>query len=142
MPWDNSLNTAKGRLFQSQVRQALTSLYGIEFLTDYPVAIGVPPKEHKFDLVSVSHQYIVECKNYSWTETGNIPDAKMAKCDQAVLYLLHGHSGARKLLVMRKDRRPGKQETLAQYYKRTHQHLLNDVIVIEFDPDSGKLTEI
>ena len=81
-------------------------------------------------------------QNYSWTETGNIPDAKMAKCDQAVLYLLYAPKTAKKLLILRKDTRPSKSETLAQYYKRTHQHLLGEVIVMEFNPDSGKLSEL
>ncbi len=142
MPSNNSLNTAKGRLFQEQVRTAFVKHYGTEFLIDYPIAIGDPPKEHRFDLVSADSQYVVECKNYSWTAAGNVPSAKMAFCNEAVFYLSHMPSSVKKLLIIRKDVHPIKQETLAQYYKRTYQHLLDEVIVIEFDPDLGKLTEI
>ena len=142
MPSDNRLNPAKGRLFQKQVRQALTTRYSVEFLTDHPIAIGHPAKEHRFDLVSVDSKYVAECKNHSWTETGNIPSAKMAFCNQAVLYLSHVPKNMKKLLVMRKDTHPKRSETLAQYYKRINKHLLSEVIVLEFDPDSGKLTEI
>ena len=142
MPSDNSLNTAKGRTFQEQVRKVLDNHFGIGFLTDYPVKIGNPPKEHKFDLVSSDHKYIAECKNFSWTETGKIPDAKMAKCDQALLYLSLVPINTKKLLIMRKDTHLDKRETLAEYYKRTHLHLLADVIIMEFDPLTGKLTQI
>ena len=142
MPYDNSVNTAKGRLFQEQACRALTKRYGIEFLKDYPVQIGNPPKEHKFDLVSKDGKYIAECKCYTWTETGNIPDAKMAKCDQTILYLTHAPAKSRKLLVMKKDLRPSKEETLAKYYKRTHHHLIEDITIVEFDPKTQFLTEV
>lgn len=142
MPSNNAANPARGRLFRDQARKALTKHYGIEFLIEHPVAIGNPPKEHRFDLASVDSRYVAECKNYSWTETGNIPSAKMAFCNEAVFYLSHVPRDVRKLLIMRKDTHPKRRETLAQYYKRINQHLLNEVAVIEFDPNSGKLTEI
>ena len=142
MTSDNRLNPAKGRLFQEQVRQALTIRYGIEFLIDYPIAIGHPAKEHKFDLASADSRYLVECKGISWTKAGNIPSAKMAFCNEAVLYLSHVPSSIKKFLVIRKDTHPRRQETLAQYYKRINNHLLSEVIIIEYDPDSGELTEI
>ena len=142
MPWDNRENPAKGRLFQEQVRQALAKRYGVEFVKEYPIAIGNPPKDHKFDLVSADSKYVVECKAISWTETGNIPSAKMASCNQAVFYLSHVPHNKKRLLVIRKNTRPGRQETLAQYYKRINQHLLNDIIVAEFDPELDKLAEI
>ncbi|MBA7572720.1 hypothetical protein ES708_14505 [subsurface metagenome] len=142
MPWDNKENPAKGRQFQEQVRHALTKRHGVEFIKEHPLPIGNPPKNHKFDLASTDSKYIVECKAISWTETGKVPSAKMAFCNQAVFYLSHLPRNKRKLLVILRNTHPTKQETLAQYYKRTNQHLLNDVIVTEFDPKSGKLTEV
>ena len=142
MAWDNRQNPAKGRLFQEQVRQALTRHYGVEFFKEYPIKIGNPAKDHKFDLVSADSKYVVECKAISWTETGNVPSAKMAFCNQAVFYLSHVPSAKKKILIIKRDEHPTRRETLAQYYKRINQHLLNDIIVAEFDPKSRKLTEI
>jgi hypothetical protein len=141
MTSDNKINPAKGRLFQEQVRQALTTCYGVEFLMDHPIAIGHPAKKHRFNLVSVDYKYIVECKNYSWTNTGNVPSAKMAFCNQAILHLSYMPRSAKKLLVMRKATHPKRQETIAEYYKRINK-LLNEVIIIEFDTNSSKLTTI
>ncbi|MBR3621310.1 MAG: hypothetical protein IKN56_07345, partial [Clostridia bacterium] len=54
------------------------------------IAIGYYPeelKEHKFDLVSADGSIAVECKRYTWTETGNVPSAKMGFCNEAAFYL-------------------------------------------------------
>jgi hypothetical protein len=142
MTWDNRENPAKGRSFQEQVRQALVERYGVEFVKEHPIRIGNPPKDHKFDLVSVDSRYVVECKAISWTETGNIPSAKMAFCNQAVFYLSLVPRNKKRLLVILKATHPRKQETLAQYYKRINQHLLNNIVVVEFDPESGKLADM
>jgi len=142
MAWDNRQNPAKGRLFQEQVRRALARRYGVEFFKEYPIKIGNPVKDHKFDLVSADSKYVVECKAISWTETGNVPSAKMAFCNQAVFYLSHAPHTKKRMLVIQKNTHPRRQETLAQYYKRINQHLLTDIIVAEFNPRSGKFTEI
>ena len=142
MTSDNAANPAKGRLFRDQVQKALTKHFQIKFIVEHPIAIGDPAKEHRFDLASVDSQHVAECKGISWTKVGNVPSAKMAFCNEAVFYLLHLPKSVKKLLVIRKNTHPRRQETLAQYYKRTYQHLLNEVIVFEFNPRSGKLTEV
>ena len=45
-------NTSKGKIFQLAVKELLEKLYNKEFLLECPVNIGVPPKAHKFDIVS------------------------------------------------------------------------------------------
>jgi hypothetical protein len=142
MPSNNAKNPAKGRLFRDQARKALTKHYGVEFLIEHPIAIGNPPKVHRFDLASVDSCFVAECKCYSWTETGNTPSAKLAFCNQAVFYLSYLPRDVKKLLIMKKDTHPRREETLAQYYKRINQHLLDEITIIEFDPSLGKLGEI
>ena len=63
--------------------EVLTKHYGVNFRLDFQIPIGKPPKDHKFDLVSEDEEIIGECKNYSWTETGNIPSAKMEFTNEA-----------------------------------------------------------
>jgi len=80
IPTDNSLNPEKGRSFQKLAAKILSQHFNVEFHLDYPIPIGNPPKEHRFDLVSTDHNYIGECKNYSWTKSGNVPSAKNGVC--------------------------------------------------------------
>ncbi len=136
---ENRLNPEKGRVFQEQVRKALEKCYGVEFLLNCPVPIGEPPKPHKFDLVSMNKEYAAECKSIVWTAGGNRPSAKMAQCNEAVFYLSFLPSNVHKLLVIRHDVHPVRNETLAHSYVNANRHLLRGVEVLEFNPTSNEL---
>ena len=98
--------------------QALQKKYNQRFFKR-AIKIGNPPKSHSFDLVSEDTSIIVECKNYSYTETGNIPSAKMAFINEAVLYLSHAPKTAKKIIVLREEYHPKRKDSLAKYYRRT-----------------------
>ena len=100
-----------GREFQEKVKEAMEARYNIAFHNEHPVPIGNPPKDHKFDLVSDNHRYLVECKRYTWTKSGNIPSGKMASLNLAVFYLTLAPDDMRKFLVLRKDRHRKRKET-------------------------------
>ncbi len=142
MPWDNSENPAKGRTFEHQAADAMAAWLGVPFHIEVPTPIGDPPKHHKFDLVSHDGRFVAECKCYSWTETGNIPSAKMGFVNEAVFYLSHLPAGTERFVVLRKDEHPRRTETLADYYHRTNRHLLGGVRVLELDPVTMSLREI
>jgi len=133
MPPANNLNPARGREFEALASKILTEYYQVVFQSGYAIEIGNPAKKHKFDLVSTDLKYIGECKNYSWTESGNIPSAKMAFLNEAVFYLQHLINTQNRFLVLRKDMHERHVETLAEYYYRTNRHLLNGVFIIEID---------
>ena len=78
---------------------------------------------------------MAECKCYTWTDSGNVPSAKLMGLDEAVFYFGFLPSGTKKLLCMKKAVFRDKQETLAEYYVRAHGHLLEDVSVIEISDD-------
>jgi len=136
VPEDNSLNTGKGRSFQVLAREILSAHFRTEFRLDYPILIGNPPKAHRFDLVSGDASIVGECKNYSWTETGNMPSAKMGFINEALLYLSYLPSATTKFIAMRVARHDRRQETLAQYYVRTYRHLHAGIDVFEIDVES------
>lgn len=143
MPRDgNRENPGKGRSFQEGAKTVLSRHFGVEFRTDVPVQIGDPPKGHRFDLASKDLRHVGECKNYSWTESGNVPSAKMAFVNEAVFYLSYLPEGTRKLIVMRRDKHPKHNETLAEYYYRTYRHLLKGVSVLELDLETSTVREI
>lgn len=133
MPAPNSLNTGKGRDFQKMAVKVLSHYFKVGFRIEHPIPIGNPPKEHKFDLVSDDLQYVGESKNYSWTEGGNVPSAKMGFINEAVFYLQHLPSDKKRFVVMRRDVDEKHTESLADYYYRTNRHLLNGVFIVEID---------
>ena len=142
MPASNSLNTGKGRDFQILAVEVLSQYFNVGFRIEHPIPIGNPPKDHKFDLVSDDLQYIGESKNYSWTEGGNIPSAKMGFINEAVFYLQHLPSDKKRFVVMRRDVNEKHKETLADYYYRTNRHLLNGVFIIEIDTTTNAVRTI
>ena len=133
MPPDNRLNTGKGRSFQVKAADILSQQFGVNFLLDFAIPIGTPAKPHHFDLVSEDLQFIGECKNYSWTEGGNVPSAKMGFVNEAVFYLSFLSPEKQRFVVMRRDVHPQKHESVADYYHRTYRHLLGEVFIIEID---------
>jgi len=141
MPSPNSENPKKGKDFEKKVCQSLEETYKTNFCRR-SINIGNSPKAHGFDLVSEDGSIIVECKNYSWTKTGNVPSAKMAFINEAVLYLSHAPKGAKKVIILRKDNHPKRKESLAEYYVRTYYHLLREISVMELDTDNMTLREV
>lgn len=133
MPEPNSENTGKGKFFQTLSAELLGQHFRIRFQIEHSIPIGNPPKNHKFDLVSDNGLYIGECKNYSWTEGGNVPSAKMGFINEAVFYLQHIPSDRFRFVVLRRDLSNNRIEPLADYYYRMNKHLLNGVFVIEID---------
>ena len=103
------------------------------------IAIGYYPEElmeHKFDLVSADGSIAVECKRYTWTETGNVPIAKMGFCNEAAFYLSFLPDNVDKYIVMLESKHPKHDETLAEYYYRMNRHLLGKTKVAEYNPET------
>jgi len=109
---------------------------------DVAIAIGSPPKEHQFDLVSVDGMLVGECKNHSWREGGKVPSGKMQGTNEAVLYLAFLPAEVVRFVVMRRDVHPRRSETLADYYYRTYKHLLGGTLIFEIDTETRTLREI
>ncbi len=141
----NSDNPKKGAEFQKQVKNWFTKNYRTSFKEEVEIPIGSPLtdpsgyKNHKFDIVSDDQSIVIECKRYTWTKTSNVPSAKMGTTNEAAFYLSLLKGKHKKLIVMLKACNPKRKETLAEYYYRTNKHLLGDIIIAEFDPDSDDM---
>ena len=138
----NSENTGKGRDFQEIAAKLLSQLWGVTLVSDHPIAIGTPPKKHRFDLSTLDIAYAGECKNYSWTETGNVPSAKMGFMNEAVFYLSFLPSSTLKFIVMRRDTHMRHRESLAEYYHRQYHHILGETHLFEIDIELRTIREI
>lgn len=133
----NSENPYVGRKFQEFVQAILKEKYDTYFEQEAAIPIGSPPKNHKFDLASTDRSIVAECKCYTWTDSGNVPSAKLMGLDEAVFYFGFLPAGTKKILCMKKSVFLEKTETLAEYYIRIHGHLLGDVSVFEISDDGA-----
>ena len=130
----NSENPRVGREFQEKVQLSLEDYFDTGFVQEMVIPIGKPPKDHKFDIASKDKSIVVECKNYTWTDSGNVPSAKLMGLDEAVFYFSFLKNKT-KILCMKKATHKSKEETLAEYYVRVHGHLLSDVSIYEVSED-------
>jgi len=132
----NKENPGVGKNFQSLTSKLLAEYYGKEFIPEREINIGNPPKAHRFDIVSSDRSVVVECKCYSWTVGQNNPSAKMATLNEAVLYFKLMPDFWKKVIVMKKSIHPKRNETLAEYYLRTYNFVLDGITLIEIDVDT------
>ena len=132
-------NTGVGRSFEALAQTFFKANEGIDLVESFPVEIGVSAskKAHRFDLGSSHPALLVECKSHTWTETGNMPSAKMTVWNEAMYYFHVAPPEFRKIMFVLKHHNPRRGLTLASYYLRTHAHMVPDgVEVWEFDTDT------
>ena len=138
----NSENPRVGKEFQNLTARLLEGYFGIEFNTEIPMMIGNPAKAHRFDCVSLDGKIAVECKCYTWTNSGNIPSAKLGFLNQSVLYASLLPNGVKRVIAMKRALHTKRTETLAEYYYRTYQHLLSGIVLLEIDTESNTVKSI
>lgn len=137
----NSENPKAGKAFQELVCKSLEKYFNTDFDLEVPIPIGIPAKNHHFDCVSVDGKIVVECKCYTWNESGNIPSAKIRGLNEAVFYMNFLPEDKVKILCMTKALHSRKSESLAEYYHRIDGHLLGNVKLFEID-ENGSITII
>lgn len=129
----NSENPRVGKEFQLAVKEWFEEAYTAPFEIERKIAIGRPAKLHSFDISSMDESIVVECKCYTWTETGNVPSAKMGFTNEAAFYLSFLPDDTERIIVMLHAEHAKRNETLAEYYFRTNRHLLGKTKIYEFD---------
>lgn len=133
----NSENPKNGADFQKAVQEYFIHKYGTGFELEKKIRIGkTEKKDHKFDIVNLEKGIVIECKRYTWTETGNVPSAKMGFTNEAAFYLSFLPDSYTKYIVMLRSYHHKRNESLAEYYLRTNRHLLGNIIVAEYDPST------
>ena len=124
-------NAQVGRDFEEMARQWFLER-SIELERDFPVAIGAgdTKKERKFDLGSESPAALIECKAHRWTAGNKVPSAKMSVWNESMYYFHLAPDRYRKILFVLEDRSRDRNETLAEYYVRTYNHLIPEKVEI------------
>ena len=136
-------NTHVGRDFE-KVAQEYFGQQGIVLRKGHGVQIGFSNKrEHKFDLGADKPPTLIECKAHTWTAGGNVPSAKITVWNEAMLYFSLAPIDSRKILFVLRDWSEKRGESLAQYYVRTHSHLIPDgVEILEYDESTSGATMV
>ena len=129
-----------GRDFESKANASFPPA-GAEPHAELQPEIGVDgrAKAHSFDLADGGKRVIVECKSHTWSETWNVPSAKMTTWNQAMYFFYAAPRDYRKTLFVLRHHNPERHQTLAEYYIKTNCHLIPDgVEVWEFDEETAK----
>lgn len=136
-------NTFVGKEFEEAAKNFF-STQGLLLQKSISINIGINGKKpHNFDLGNLDEGILVECKSHTWTESGNVPSAKMTTWDQAMYFFYVAPTGYRKIFFVLKDYSLKRQETLAGYYVRTKSHLIpKDVEIWEFDENKSRAEKI
>lgn len=127
-------NAQVGRDFEAKVQDFFTR-QGLPLTPAISVPIGINgTKSHVFDLVNANEKVLVECKAHTWTESGNVPSAKLTVWNEAMFFFYAAPSDYRKILIVLHDFSQRRNESLGEYYVRTYSHLIpGDVEVWEYD---------
>lgn len=128
-------NTECGSAFQEATERMLGKMLGVAFETEAPILLGDPPKTHKFDLASADRKFVLECKNFTFTVSGNNPAGKFATLLEAVHYLNLLPDGTERILAMNRAVTKGRSESLAEYFVRAKGSFLCGVRVVELSGD-------
>ena len=106
----------------------------------YVVPIGLSEsKNRQFDLGSAEPPILVECKSHTWTTSGNVPSAKITVWNETMYFFHLAPKEYRKVLFVLRSFSDKRGESLAEYYVRTHDHLIPEgVEIMEFDGDKAE----
>ncbi|NBH97066.1 hypothetical protein D7Y41_03890 [Anaerotruncus sp. 1XD22-93] len=108
---------------------------GLSLRRRYQLAI----RQRSIDIVNLDKKIAIECKRYTWTETGNVPSTKIGFTNEAAFYLSFLPDSYEKYIVMLRSHHEKRNESLAEYYSRSNMHLIGKTKVAEYDPECDEL---
>lgn len=113
------------KAFEYRVANYLDNKFSKRFFSQ-SLQVG-PNKFHKFDLVSEDKNTVVECKSYTWTESGNFPSAKISTSVEAIFYF--SRIVADKKILVFQDDINDRGESLVDIFVRRYDGVLDDIEV-------------
>ena len=137
-------NAHVGSQFENDARLFFETK-GLNLSSKHRIPVGVEKltKPREFDLGSEEPPCIVECKSHTWTESGNIPSAKLTVWNEAMYYFHMAPRQYRKIFFVLKDFTSKRNESLAGYYLRNYSHMVpSGVEFWEYDPLTKKAEKI
>src|SRR5712691_139401 len=119
-------NDHVGRDFESVAYAYFLEIEGLTLVKSFSIELGVSitKKRRRFDFGLEEPPTLVECKSHRWTETGNMPSAKVTVWNESMFYFYITPKHYRKVLFVLRDVHPKSKESLAEYYVRNCGHLI------------------
>ena len=111
--------------FECRVANYVGNKFGKRFFSQ-SLQVG-SNKCHNFDLVSEDKNIVVECKSYTWTESGNFPSAKISMSVEAIFYF--SRIVADKKILVFQDDINDRGESLVDIFVRRYDEVLDDIEV-------------
>ena len=140
---NSSSNAAEGKAFEKEVKYFFYDNYGIELEENHKVILGISSAKFKTCDLGIKDEIIIECKSHSWTETDNIPSAKLTTWNEAMYFFHLAPYHKRKLFIVEKFLSKKREKTLAEYYVSINHHLIpEDVEIWEFDVKERLMNQI
>ena len=136
-------NAHVGRNFESAAQDYFRRK-GYSLQREHPVQIGLSnSKSRKFDLGSDDPPMLVECKSHRWTTGGNVPSAKITVWNEAMYFFHLAPDQYEKILFVLRDFSEKRNQSLAEYYVKSHKHLIpNDVKILEYDESTFRVVNV
>ncbi|MFY9158372.1 hypothetical protein [Aquirufa ecclesiirivi] len=132
-----------GKEFEKKSALAFENSEDIKLLRNFKIELGIKvQKHHYFDFGCSISKIIIECKNHSWTKSGNIPSAKMSIWNEAMFYFCLAPNEYRKILIVRNQKNAEKNKSLVEYYLKTYPHFIpKNVEIWEYDVENDLLNK-
>lgn len=130
-------NAHAGREFEADAFAYFAQNEGLSLTPSFLVSLGVSDlrKPHRFDFGSTEPAVLVECKSHNWTDSGNMPSAKVTVWNEAMYYFHLAPAHFKKILSVLEARHDRQSKTLAEYYVHINGHLIpKEMGIIEFNP--------
>jgi len=127
--------------FKNTISKLLSERLSINLEQGIKIPIGLDSKKLKeFDLGSLESKVLVLCKSHTWTETGNVPSAKL-NVFLNDMYSFHlAPKEYKKIFVILKDVHKKRGISLGEYYVTTKDHMIpRDVDFYELDQALNEL---
>jgi len=100
------------------------------------IGIGKYKKNHEFDLGN--NEYLIECKSNSWTESDNVPSAKIHSWNEAMYYFSIAPKNYKKIFFVEMFYSQKRIKTLLQYYIEKYYHIIpNDVFLYDYNKNGN-----
>ena len=123
-------NYQKGRNFELKAKDYFENLYGVEFNSGKILTGLNGGKVRQFDLVNEDNKILIECKNFTFTETGNLPSAKISDFLKEIYKLHLAPDNYKKIMCIAYEYSERRGLTLKEYIVDKYYDFLPDTIEI------------
>ena len=135
-----SSNSLAGKALENFAFVYFMKNEGIVLEKNFELKLGIElKKNHRFDYGSKSEKIIIECKSHTWTNSKNVPNAKISVWNEAMFYFKLTPKGYKKCFFVLRDFCQKRCKTLLQYYIENYYHFISkDIVFYEYSLENER----